>query len=162
MITGLSGHNLYPKNKNVPYSPHLSLKRCATGPMSVPSTKDVDHRRQAATSCNNVKSNSPLRSVSHLFAAVAIGLVNGMLFVAFIMPFAGAWLAWKQPYVVLPAAVAYYFLRWVGTLAVHCVLQTEYALLPRRLLYRISMTFSCSSCWCVQLPRTRSAYSCAD
>lgn len=139
MITGLSEHDHCLKNKNIYFAPHLYLTRQTMGTMSVPSSKGVDNRPQPSTSFSNVEKNPSICSVSQFFVAVAIGLVNGMLFVAFIMPFAAAWLAWKQPYLVLPAAVAYYFLRRVGKVGVYYVLRTECILLSDRLLYRLSM-----------------------
>lgn len=57
------------------------------------------------------KTHTFLQTSLQLLAALGTGAFNSLAFVLFLVPPITLWLARKHPYIVLPPAVAYYFLR---------------------------------------------------
>lgn len=74
------------------------------------------------TACGGRPANwSTLRSISQLTAAIIIGSINTLCMFAFVAAPLVLWLAWRYPYLVIPPAIAYYFLRW----AIFCCVGVE-------------------------------------
>lgn len=75
----------------------------------------------------NEETHTFLKSSLQLLAALVTGAFNSLAFLLFLAPPITLWLAWKHPYIVLPPAVAYYFLRYAQQPA---VVPTIYPLVP--------------------------------
>lgn len=58
------------------------------------------------------KTHDLLQSSLQLLAALVTGAFNSLAFLLFLAPPITLCLVWKHPYIVLPPAVAYYFLRY--------------------------------------------------
>lgn len=57
------------------------------------------------------ETHTALQSYLQLLAALLTGAFNSLACLLLLAPPITLWLAWKHPYIVLPPAVAYYFLR---------------------------------------------------
>lgn len=68
-----------------------------------------------------------LRSSLQLLAALMAGAFNSLACLFFLTPPITLWLAWKHPYIVLPPAVAYYFLRYCVACTAACTAAAPHA-----------------------------------
>lgn len=78
-----------------------------------------------------------LQSYLQLLAALLTGAFNSLACLLLLAPPITLWLAWKHPYIVLPPAIAYYFLRYA------CLMYSN-----KQVAFNICLVSPCPACCC--------------